>query len=284
MAKEDDELLEEGEASGKKKKKDKKKKGGFDATVSDDGTTLYTDAEAEEEGGSFSVVLIVLLIIIIWLAILGLLIKLDVGGFGTNVMTPLFKDVPVLNKILPDPGFTGDDLETEEEFTNLDDAIREIERLRQENEDLKKTVSSATNDEQIATLREEIKRLQTFEDSQVEFQKLKTEFYEEVIFSDEAPDIEEYKKYYESIDPENAEYLYKQVVAQLEEDKELAEYVKAYSEMKPKNAAAVFEQMGDSLDLVVKIMGAMEPTTRAKILNVMKADFASRITKLMDPD
>ncbi len=282
MAKEDEELLEEEKGSGKKKKKDKK--GGFDATVSDEGTTLYTDAEGEEEGGSFSVVLIVLFIIIIWLAILALLIKLDVGGFGSNVLYPLLKDVPVINKILPDTEFLSSDLEPEQEFTDLDDAIREIESLRRENEDLKKTVSSATNDEQIAALKEEIKRLQTFEDSQVEFQKLKTEFYEEVVFADEAPNIDEYKKFYESIDPENAEYLYKQVVAQLEEDKELDQYVKAYSEMKAKSAAAIFEEMGDSLDLVVKILTRMEPATRAKILGAMKADYASRITKLMDPD
>ncbi len=282
MAKEDEELLEED--SGKKKKKDKKGKAGFDATVSDEGATLYTDAETEDEGGSFSVVLIVILIIIIWLAILALLIKLDVGGFGSNVLYPLLKDVPVINKILPDTEFSSADLEPEQEFTNLDDAIREVEKLRKENEELKKAVSAASDDEQIATLKEEIRRLQTFEDSQVEFQKLKTEFYEEVVFSDEAPDIEEYKKYYESVDPENAEYLYKQVVAQIAEDKEIDDYVKTYSEMKAKSAAAIFEQMGDNLDLVVKILERMEAATRAKILNSMSADFAARITKLMNPE
>ena len=75
-------------------------------------------------------------------------------------------------------------------------------------------------------------------------------FYEEVIFSEEAPDIEEYKKYYESIDPENAEYLYKQVVAQIETDKIMDEYKKGYTEMKPKQAAAIFEEMTDNLRAV----------------------------------
>ncbi|MBQ1527775.1 MAG: hypothetical protein IIZ75_11605 [Lachnospiraceae bacterium] len=283
MAKEDEEILEE-DSGKKKKKKDKKGKAGFDATVSDEGATLYTDAETEDEGGSFSVVLIIILIIIIWLAILALLIKLDVGGFGSNVLYPLLKDVPVINKILPDTEFSSADLEPEQEFTNLDDAIREVEKLRKENEELKKAVSAASDDEQIAALKEEIRRLQTFEDSQVEFQKLKTEFYEEVVFSDEAPDIEEYKKFYESVDPENAEYLYKQVVAQIQEDKEIDDYVKTYSEMKAKSAAAIFEQMGDNLDLVVKILERMEAATRAKILNSMSPDFAARITKLMNPD
>ena len=35
-------------------------------------------------------------------SILCLLIKLDVGGFGSGVLAPAFKDVPVINKILPE--------------------------------------------------------------------------------------------------------------------------------------------------------------------------------------
>jgi len=105
-----------------------------------------------------------------------------------------------------------------------------------------------------------------------------------VVFSDKAPEIEQYKAYYEEIDPDNAEYLYKQVVAQLETDKIMDEYVKAYSEMKPKQAAAIFNEMGDSLDLVAKILGQMDTNARAKILGVMDKDIASKLTKIMDPE
>ena len=143
---------------------------------------------------------------------------------------------------------------------------------------------AADPSEEVAALKEEIKRLQTFENSQIEFQKLKTEFYEEVVFADQAPDISNYKTYYESIDPDNAEYLYKQVVQQMAEDKELSEYVKAYSEMKPKSAAKVFEEMSGNLDLVAKILGQMDASQRAKILNVMDPKIASSLTKIMDPE
>ena len=100
-----------------------------------------------------------------------------------------------------------------------------------ENEQLTQQLESSgtSSSEEVATLKEEIKRLKTFEDSQIEFQKLKTEFYEEVVFADQAPDISKYKAYYESIDPDNAEYLYKQVVQQLAKDEELDDYVKAYT-------------------------------------------------------
>ena len=68
------------------------------------------------------------------------------------------------------------------------------------------------------------------------------------------------------------------------EDQELSDYVKAYSEMKPKSAAKVFEEMKGNLDLVAKILQAMDASQRAKILNVMDPEIASRLTKMMDPD
>ena len=216
MAKEDEGVVEAESAKERKKRekaekkelKKREKEGGFDAAVTDSGT-LYLDAEEDEDEGSVSMALITLFIVIIWLAILCLLIKLDVGGFGSGIMTPIFKNVPVINKILPDKDVY---VENEREFKDLNEAMAEIERLRAENEELEakiKAGEAANTDEEINNLKEEINRLKTFEDSQVEFQKLKTEFYEEVVFADQAPDIENYKSYYEKIDPENAEYLYK---------------------------------------------------------------------------
>ena len=279
---------EELTAKEKKKKEKEEKKAakkagkGFDGLATDAGA-VYADIDDEDEGFSPSVLLIVILIVIIWIAILALLIKLDIGGFGSGVLRPILKDIPVVNKILPEP------TDTEEyvgEFDNLPDALAEIERLNKQIEQLKADAAKGDEgeSEEIKALKEEIIRLRTFEDSQVEFQKLKTEFYEEVVFSDKAPGIEQYKAYYEQIDPDNAEYLYKQVVQQMETDKIMDQYVKAYSEMKPKQAAAIFNEMGDNLDLVAKILGKMEPTQRAKILGVMEKDIASQLTKIMDPD
>lgn len=276
----DEEVLEE---DGKKKKKKKKKdKGGsFDATVSDEGA-MYTDAyEEDEEGGGIMAAFVVLFIVIIWLAILALLVKLDVGGFGSGVLYPILKDTPVLNKILPDN--IDEELESLE-YNDMDEAIAEIERLREENTMLRDKASGVADADEIATLKEEIRRLQTFENTQVEFQKLKTEFYEEVVFGENAPSVEEYKKYYTEIDPDNAEYIYRQVIQQLETEGELADFVKAYSEMKPKQAAGIFNLMVDNLDLVAKILNEMDPQPRAKILGAMDTEVASQLTKIMDPD
>ena len=59
------------------------------------------DLMEDEESGSGSVFLVTFIIVLVWIAILCLIVKLDFGGFGSNILTPILKDVPVLNMILP---------------------------------------------------------------------------------------------------------------------------------------------------------------------------------------
>lgn len=237
----------------------------------------------DEDTGGLSVALVTIFIVIIWLAILALLIKLDVGGFGSEVLAPVLKDVPVINKLLPGDAV----IETTQEeayngYTSLREAVDTIKELELE---LERAQSQTQMDStQIAEMKAEIERLKTFEEKQVEFERIKNEFYEEVIYAENAPGPEEYRKFYESIDPTTAEYLYKQVVGQLEEDAALEEYVQAYSDMKPAAAAKIFEEMTNNLNLVAKILGEMEPEARGSILAAMDPAVAARITRLMDPD
>ncbi len=238
-----------------------------------------------DDGGSespVSTVLVTMIIVVIWLLILALLIKLDVGGFASSVLTPILKDVPVVQMILPSNDTTqSNDPDSYGGFTNLKDAVAEIERL--ETELAKAEATIATNSSDISTLKSEVERLETFESSQVEFQRIKSQFYEEVIYADKGPGAEAYQVYYESIDPTTAEYLYKQVVQQLEEDELVTDYARAYSEMKPKEAAGIFEQMTNDLDLAASILGVMSAEDRGAILGAMDAEIASKITKIMDP-
>lgn len=237
----------------------------------------------DEEAGGVSVFLVTVVIVIIWVAILCLLIKLDVGGFGSGVLAPVLKDVPVVNKILPaDTTVTTDDEESYGGYTSLREAVDYIKELELQLEDAQ--AASTVDSEELEELRAENERLQTFEAAQVEFERIKTEFYEEVIYAENGPGAEEYQKYYESIDPTTAEYLYKQVVQQLETDKEIQEYAQAYAEMKPAQAAAIFEAMTDDLDLAAKILNQMSAEDRGKILGAMDAETAARLTRIMDPD
>ena len=239
--------------------------------------------EEESGGGKAAVVFVTLMIIVIWIAILAVLIHFDVGGFGSTVMQPILKDVPYVNKILPKT--EEEETKTKEDskypYKTVDEAVAYIKELEKELADAKE--SNSENDAYVADLEAQAAQWKEYKDNEQKFEEEKAKFYKEVVFSDQAPDIHEYKKYYESIDPQNAENLYKQVVEQQEKDDDMSDYVKAYSQMKPKQAAAIFDTMTDNLELVAKILSAMKADARGDILGNMKTDTAAKVTKLMEP-
>ena len=168
------------------------------------GTDIDGLDEYEEKGGSkVKAILIGVAFLVVWLAIFAVLIKLDVGGFGSSVMTPIFKDVPIINKILPEDKSVGS---TEYPYKSMADAIEYIKELEKELQNTQNTVNQ--NNETIAELQSELERLKNFEQSQEEFEALKEQFYNEVVFGDDALTYENYKTYYESINPDYAEILY----------------------------------------------------------------------------
>lgn len=255
--------LEDIEESGqpKGKKKDKKNKG-------------------EENESLFSRILtivIVLFIVAIWLSIFALLIKYDVGGFGSTVLRPILKDIPGINQILPD---IPDEQAAEENnypYRNLPEAmerIRELEALLAAANGTKKG-----NANYLAQLEAEVARLKTFEENQLQFQTEKDKFDKEIVFNDKAPDIEEYKKYYEMIDPDNAAEIYRQVVEQQEADRRIIEQAEMYKSMKPEEAAKILNGMGGDLDLVSNILLHMKTKEAGAILAKMDANMAAKITK-----
>ncbi len=237
----------------------------------------------EEEGSGLFTFLATVIIVALWIGIFCVIVKLDVGGLGTNVMTPLLKDIPVINLILPKDRVTEtEDSQSYGGYSSLKEAVEQIRQLELELE--RAQSGSLSKDEEITELKAEVLRLKEFEEKQVEFQRIKTEFYEEVIYAENGPGPEAYKEYFESMDPTTAEYLYKQVVTQLEEEQEIKDYAKAYSEMKPKKAAAIFESMQDNLDLAARILSVMNATDRGNILGEMDSEVAAKITKIMDPE
>lgn len=239
--------------------------------------------EDETEGNTISVILVTAIIIVVWLAILAICVKMDVGGFGSNILAPVLKDVPVINKILPSTAETPTTEENGYEgYTSLKDAVEQIKLLEMQLE--KAQSSTSTDAEEVAALKAEVERLKTFESSQVEFQRIKTEFYEEVVYSEKGPGAEEYRKFYEEMDPTTAEYLYKEVVKEEQVSKEIEDFAMAYSEMKPKEAAAIFEEMTANLEEAAKILSIMDANKRGKILGVMDPKIAAKLTKIMDPE
>ncbi len=241
------------------------------------------EAELDEEAGGLPVFFVTLIIVIIWVAILCVLIKLDVGGFGSKVLAPVIKDVPVINKILPTESVvTTNDEESYGGYTSLRDAVDYITELELELERAQSL--SSVDSQRIEELEAEVERLRTFEDTYVDFDRIRTEFYGEVIYAENAPGPEEYRKYYEEIDPTYAEYLYKQVVEQAQVDAKLQDYAQPFADMDPSAAAKILENMTGDPELAAKILMQLTPAARGEVLAAMDAEFAARLTRIMDPE
>lgn len=238
-----------------------------------------------EEGLASRIVsgIFVVLIILVWLIILAVLIKLDIGGFGSSVLRPVLKDVPVINKILPEP--TDEEIKQELEEENsqvatLSQAKQLIEELQDENEGL--TKDNKELKESVEDLNKEIERLKVFETEQNNFQKQKEEFYNEIVYGENAPDADTYIEWYESIDAANAEAIYRQVISNNQADADLKNLAKTYENMEPAEAAAVLEKLGN-LDTVAEILSAMKADKRAKVMDEMDTGFAANVTKKLMP-
>ena len=235
------------------------------------------------DGTNASVIVVTIFIIVIWLGILCLLVKMDVGGFGSGVLAPIIKDVPVINKILPsEDAVETQNKETYGGYTSLKEAVERINTLEKQLE--QSTNTNNTYTEQIELLKAEVTRLKTFEENQVEFQRIKEQFYEEVVYAENGPGAEEYRIYYEELDPATAEALYKQVVQSKVVDTKMKEYANTFSNMQASEAAAILGSMTDNLELAALILENLDVTSRGAIMGAMDPSVAARITKIMNPN
>ena len=227
------------------------------------------DDESGKSGKLVSI-LVAMLIIVIWLVIFALLIKMNVGGIGSS-LRPYLKNVPVVNKILP--AATDEEIqeETGGKYKSLSEAVDRIKELEAQLDENNNNGNASA--QTIAELQAEIARLKVFEDK----------FDTDVVYTDNAPDISEYKSWYESIDSENAAKLYEQVVKDLQYSQQVKDWAETYSKMDAKNAAAILEEMTGDTDLVSDILLCMTSKQRAAILAEMDTVFAAKMTKIMYP-
>lgn len=241
--------------------------------------TFETELDEEEKkGGGILSALIGIAIFLIVLGVLIAFIKLDVGGFGSGVLRPILKNVPVVNRILP--AYTDEEFfeESNSQYSTLESAVARIKELELQLSDYQNQDES--DSETITDLKAEIERLKVYEDEYKQFQDRVKEFDKNVVFAEKAPDIEEYKQYYSEIQPENAEEIYRQVVEQLQYDEKVKEEAARYAKMDAASAAKVFEIMcADDLDTVCGIISSMGNKNASAIMNELDPATAAKITK-----
>ena len=141
------------------------------------------DAENDDSDSVSSkivMVLVTILIIAIWLGIFAVFVKADVGGFGSTVLAPALKDVPVLSKILPDSGnITASESTETAGYTNLDDAVSRIKELEKQLDDANS--KNQADAQTINDLNAQIQDLSTYKEEQAAFEEEKEKYYEEAI-------------------------------------------------------------------------------------------------------
>ncbi len=226
-------------------------------------------------------VIMIILIITTWLSVMALLIKCDVGGFGSEVLRPVFKDVPIIKYILPEASDEEIIKESGYSYTNLADALDRIAVLEASVGSKEAEIVLLTD--QVTELQAEVSRLSVYEAEQESFEEKKTEFFNEIVYGENAPDTDIYVEWYNELDPEYAEQVYREIVAANTSDQQIIDLAKAYESMDPKDAAGILETMNNDLDTVALIMNNMSTESQGKILAEMDPEYAASVTKKLLP-
>lgn len=235
--------------------------------------------DAEGSGGNKAVSLLVgIVIVVIWLAIFALLIKMNVSGIG-SMLRPYLKNVPVLSLILP--ARTDEEIAQETGYKSLSEAVDRINELEEELS-MYKNNGTADNDT-IAELKAEVARLKVFEENALYYQQLKEKFDTDVVYTENAPDIENYKTWYEAMDPDNAAKIYERVLRDIAYSDAVKDWADTFTQMDAARAAAILEEMTGDTDLVAKILLSMTSAQRAAIMAKMDPIYAAKLTKIMYP-
>ena len=239
------------------------------------------DLDKEERGGGkILTVLIIFLIVLIWLTILALLIKFDVGGLGSEVLRPVLKDVPYINRILPDFSEEEEAYENAYPYKNLAEAMEVIKKLQEEADKLRKENSDYASRQ--AEMQKELDSLRHYEEEWEAFVKLREEFDNEVVFNDKAPITDEYLKWYESMYPNNAAKIYEQLLEKKMIEDNIQAQANILAKMDPGDAADILSEMPSDIDLICRILDCIKPAVVSEILAEMEPLFAARIINRME--
>ncbi len=220
----------------------------------DDDEDEDDDGSTGKKRGCLIMFIISSIIIITLVAILGF----NAGGIRDKYLRSTLEKIPIVKNLLPplkEPEIEENKISPEEE-----------------------TINSLTSE--IEKLNEEIKRLKEFEANQLQFKAQKEEFDRMIALND----AKAYATFFEGIEPENAEKLYKEAVQKVELDKEFKNYISTFENMKKDAASKILEELVTTdTDLVVTILKNLSGTKRSEILSAMDSKNAAAISKLLYP-
>ena len=229
-------------------------------------------------GTKLATFIIIIIIVLVWLAILAMLVKFDVGGLGT-FFRPYIEEVPGLNLILPE--LSDEEIIYRERYPykNIKEAHARIKEL----EELVDKYSEENDDyaRRFRELQSENENYKHFEEEYETYRRLRDKFDREIVYNDKAPSAEDYIAWYEAMYPENAAAIYEELKEQQSVDQSVQELANAVAKMKAKDAAKMFEEFTSDIDLICKVFSCLKTSQISDILTEMVKDnptFAARVS------
>lgn len=244
--------------------------------------------KAKKPGGILRSVFMVLLALLIIMAVstgvFYFTVKNNVNGLADR-LRPRIKNIPVLNLALP-----GEPEEDDPEKLTHEQLVIKYNEYRQKNKELKKSLDEANS-----TIDELNKKLASIMDEEAILeenrQTLDKITSEKKNIDDEKKqlsemiargDTEGFREYFEKVDKETAEEIYKEIVEKEALEEEKKALGKSFASMEPERAAQVLAELyKKDKEVLLDIFEGLKTSAGASILSEMDPQTAAEITKML---
>ena len=239
--------------------------------------------------GLLTVLLSILIVLIVFGGAFYYLLKNNIGGIG-EYFRPSIERIPVIKLALPPLPETEDPYDpihlTQQEL------IAKYNELRNANRELSEQLEIANN--RISELEREKGEWASMEENAQAILAKNEETSQKILEQMEQLDRdkkeldrliamgnpEAFARYFEKVNPENAQELYAEVVKNQAVKESYKSLATPYTEMEPANAAAILTELGKKdMELVVNLIEAMKNDVKAEIIENMDPGFAADIMK-----
>lgn len=239
--------------------------------------------------GLLTILVSILIVLIIFGSTFYYLLKNNIGGLG-EYFRPSIERIPVLKMALPPLPDSEDPYDprhlTQQEFNAKYNELRNENReLREQLEVANRRISELEREkDQWASMAEEAQAI--LEKNEGTSRQILEQLEQLEIQKKELDRLiamgnpEAFARYFEKVNPENAQELYSEIIAKEAVKENYKNLAIPYTEMEPANAAAILTELGQKdMELVVNLIEAMKNDVKAEIIENMDPKFAAEVMK-----
>jgi vacuolar-type H+-ATPase subunit I/STV1 len=250
-----------------------------------------TNEKSKKMGCLFTLLTLLIAILIVGGSIGGvayIIVKNNTNGVADKYRIQI-NQFPILKDALPklqdpdDPQFLSA-TEIANRYNKLrkekKDLLKEIDELLMKVEEQKDVqAESEKTKKEMEQMKKEIEQEKVLiEAEKAKIDKVKAEVGELIANGDR----DSFKAYFQDINPDAAEAIFREFVKEDEINEETQKFITLYETIDPNVAAQIFQDLGlKKIDLLTEVLWGMHKDASAQILAAMETRFASRITENM---